>query len=500
MSPKKPEDEERRIHQSETEVPIDQQSTADKIGSQAVSGANRDGGNLRSEYQQRIDKILSAPLTPETFDGYAEDALNEVIAVADDMIVQYLQRRGLTGMPVNGLVEDSIAGHYGVSIDEILDDLTKKKDQLSKIQRTVEQANKDKTVYVPPDESKVKITDGLVEFDPAEKSPKVETILFMLQQQYELDPNDAKDIKLISGTVTPEMMRNEPYILIDIPSLNRIILACNEKRNITYVFDQEKIKEAEISLDKLVDYTKKQLDALIKDFESIGIRITHTSKYLPKIEEALSSIKHFAKTGEKAIDDNPEIQNPTLLTKRKKWKDKDEIIALAMELSPDEPLTFKRVNELSKEGLLPSERAISNLFGSLREFQKVCGFDVKDWSKLGDDEIIALAKELSPVEPLTQSRINELSKEGKFMSNSSIARRFGSLKEFQKICGFDVKDWSKLGDDEIIALAKELSPDEPLTQRRIDELSKEGEFMSNVAIRNRFGSLREFQKICGFDE
>lgn len=313
MYPKEPQDDEKLIHHPETEIPVDHQITADKIGSQAVSGANRDGSDLINEYQKRIDKILSAPLTPETFEGYAEDALNDVIKVADDMIAQYLHQRGLNGMPVNSLVEDSIAGNYEISIDSILDDLKHKADDIKKIQKSVEEISKDSRVYVPPDSEDIKITDGLVEFETADTAPKVETILFMLQENYGLEIDNPKDIILISGTVSREMMRNEPYVLIDIPSLNRIILACNEKGNITYVFDQEKIKEADIPLDKLVDYTKKQLNEIIKDFESIGIRIIHTAKYLPKIEEALSSIKHFAKTGEKAIEENPDIKDPDLL-------------------------------------------------------------------------------------------------------------------------------------------------------------------------------------------
>jgi uncharacterized protein YqeY len=318
MTSKNPEDENRIIPPSESESHIDRKSTADKLGSHAVNAVAKDQLRTSGDYRGQINEILSAPLTPETFDGYAENALNEVIAVADEMIVQYLHRKGLSGMPVTSLVEDSIAGNYEISIDSILDDLKHKADEIKKIQKSVEEISKDSRVYVPPDSEDIQITNGSVEFEIADTAPKVETILFMLQENYGLEVDNREDIKLISGTVSPEMMRNEPYVLIDIPSLNRIILACNEKGNITYVFDQGKIKEAEISLDKLVDYTKKQLDDIIRDFESIGIRITHNSKYLPKIEEALSSIKHFAKTGEKAIEDNPEIQDPTLLQKTEK--------------------------------------------------------------------------------------------------------------------------------------------------------------------------------------
>ena len=59
-----------------------------------------------------------------------------------------------------------------------------------------------------------------------------------------------------------------------------------------------------------------------------------------------------------------------------------------------------------------------------------------DLNELSNIDLVTLALELSPDRPLTLATINELSKSGQFVSRSTITRRFGSLPEFQKACGW----------------------------------------------------------------
>lgn len=186
--------------------------------------------------------------------------------------------------------------------------------------------------------------------------------------------------------------------------------------------------------------------------------------------------------------------------------DKEGLIKLALEISPNSPLTLSAIKELSADREFPSQTIIFSNFGSIREFQKACGFDVKEMSKLTDEELIELALELSPDSPLTNEKIAELSKNGLFVSTSNIAKRFGRVTEFQKMCGFSPKRENHLGGGlaaastaDLIALAKDLSPDKPLSAATVKKLNKEGKFMSVGAIQGRFGSLSEFQVACGFE-
>ena len=184
---------------------------------------------------------------------------------------------------------------------------------------------------------------------------------------------------------------------------------------------------------------------------------------------------------------------------------KEELIQLALEKSPGVPLTDSSIRELSKNNEFPGVDKIKRMFGSMLNFQRACGFEVVDRSDLNDltkEEIIQLAKEISPDEPLVYSSIRELSMNSEFPSPRRIKDMFSSLSNFQRACGFEVVDRSDLNDltkEEIIQLAKEISPDEPLSLRTITLLSKEGKFITNSKIINMFGSLSNFQRACGFD-
>jgi hypothetical protein len=58
---------------------------------------------------------------------------------------------------------------------------------------------------------------------------------------------------------------------------------------------------------------KSQIDELIKINQGLGVRITHTTKYLPKIELALASITDYGTKTECGIESDDTIQEESLL-------------------------------------------------------------------------------------------------------------------------------------------------------------------------------------------
>lgn len=188
---------------------------------------------------------------------------------------------------------------------------------------------------------------------------------------------------------------------------------------------------------------------------------------------------------------------------RARWShlSNEELVQLALEISPDKPISDNRANELSSEGIFPSSTYLIQRFGSLTNFQEACGFELSDgWSTWSNDEIIDLAKTISPDEKLITSRIQELSKTREFPSLDVIQARFGSVTEFQKSCGFDAKIiWAKYSKDEIIELAKQISPSEAITVDRSAELANKGIFPGPTVLAQRFGSIKDFQIACGFE-
>ena len=185
----------------------------------------------------------------------------------------------------------------------------------------------------------------------------------------------------------------------------------------------------------------------------------------------------------------------------------NQAIEIALDLSPDKPLSTQEITLLSRENKFAGVKIIQKLFGTIVNFQRACGFEVAEhiiWNNVGPQEIIDLAMNISPDTPLTYEQIRSLASERKFPSNSAITKLFGSLSKFQRACGFnnvrEKPNWKKISNEEIVKIALEASPGQPLNFQSIKDLSKKGSFPSTTTITERFGSLGTFQRACGFDE
>ncbi len=181
-----------------------------------------------------------------------------------------------------------------------------------------------------------------------------------------------------------------------------------------------------------------------------------------------------------------------------------DIIKLALQLSPDSPLSVNDITSFNQADMFPGVATLADRFGGIRSFQRACGFEVKqhlDVESMTNEAIIKLALDLSPDAPLKRRDIELFSKSGKFISDNQIKNRFGSIIEFQRACGFEVAErvtFKDYGNEEIVRLALGYSPDQPLTYGQISQLSKEGRFPGVTWIKSRFGSLAEFHLTCGF--
>ena len=282
----------------------------DDLMGPSVQAGDPDYQKAKERYSKQLEDILSTPLVPENFNTYADDAFESVAKMVEDMTRKYPGE----SLPLpRGKAEDHTAGYYSMDLYDILDSLQSKVDETNHIKQFVKHLSEEDTVYVPPQTIQPTIQTGNGEFSKKETSPKLETILFLLQEKYELDINNSEEIKITKGTVTKDMMRKEPYYLVELPSLNRSILVCNEIGNITYVMDSELLEEQAIEAELLVDLDKSQINELINTNHGLGVRITHTAKYLPKIELALESITDFSTKTEGGIESDDTIQEESLL-------------------------------------------------------------------------------------------------------------------------------------------------------------------------------------------
>jgi hypothetical protein len=174
----------------------------------------------------------------------------------------------------------------------------------------------------------------------------------------------------------------------------------------------------------------------------------------------------------------------------------DKIVQLALSISPDKPITVADLYEMGRN-TFPGISTIYRMFGSLGNFQRACGFEVKNWDDVSNDDIIEIAKKMSPDKPLTVTDVRSL-KDNELPSSYIIRARFGTWIKFQQECSFDVIDWTEFSNEDLIELAKQLSPEAVMSKSMVDEIAK-NEFPSSTTIARRFGSMAEFHKACGFD-
>ncbi len=246
------------------------------------------------DYQARLNSILSTPLTAENIDSYADDAIDSTIELINDIIVDPHYKWDITLAENKKETEDRILQEVlDTNVEDILNHIIDIKDDINKIDFKIadsRKSNKD-SVYIPPDKTTVNIVTNNGSFNQIYLLPKAKIALFILENDFEVDLDDPRQFNMNTGMVRPEMMRQTPYDMIEAPELNRAILSCDEIGNRTFVFDTEKLKEAKITTDFLLDATKTELDQIMKDYPKIGQSLVYSQNYADRLKKALANIE-----------------------------------------------------------------------------------------------------------------------------------------------------------------------------------------------------------------
>jgi len=121
---------------------------------------------------------------------------------------------------------------------------------------------------------------------------------FNLSSVKSLDQEDKKvDIQV--NPVDSEEGQSNRY-MIEIPKLNRIILAYDNRANEFHVFDSSKFQEFELTVDELKTYTTKQeIDDLLGDDPILGQKIVYSSHFT---EDLVLAIKNSMADQESEYD------------------------------------------------------------------------------------------------------------------------------------------------------------------------------------------------------
>lgn len=266
-----------------------------------------DGGNnseldaQKETFKNRLSEAIDKPLTLENTDTYVDGALGAVIKLVDDVVAEYDAQPGAEWQQLgeaNGKEhEDAALKHFGLeNVEDILRHLDDKASQFAVIDQVIAQTNKSSNVFVPPDSAPVpQATGSGTGMEKKGKQPKLENLLFVLMNDFGIDPDDSEAVSIVRGSVNPNMMREEPYYQVTVPELDKVILVCDEYENVTFVFNDEWVRE-QVSANHpseneperpLTDYTKEELSKLIKDNPGQGARIMATKNFTANLVNAL---------------------------------------------------------------------------------------------------------------------------------------------------------------------------------------------------------------------
>ena len=243
---------------------------------------------IKEDYAKRVEAITRRNLTVENVDTYAEQALDDLIDSVDDLQTQYSK---FPTVSLNGKAgEDAALEYFGINptlIDSTLDHVSNQVRIIENIdQRMARNIKYAPIVMVPPMDQRVEIRGRDGSFEEVRKVPRLKTILFVLQSKYDIaleGDQDENKISVTRGVVSPDMMRKEPYNFVQIPELNRSILVCDEIRNATFIFDNEKLKDAGVDKNSLIHLNKDELKGLINNGEGIGYRMNYSKKFVENL-------------------------------------------------------------------------------------------------------------------------------------------------------------------------------------------------------------------------
>lgn len=171
-----------------------------------------------------------------------------------------------------------------------------KASQFAVIGQVIAQANEASDVFVPPDSTPVlQATGSGTGMEKKDRQPKLENLLFVLMNDFGIDPDDPEAVSIVRGSVNTNMMREEPYYQVTVPGIDKVILVCQEYGNATFVFNGEWVCE-QVNSNRsseneperpLTDYTKEELSKLIKDNPGQGARIMATKNFTANLANAL---------------------------------------------------------------------------------------------------------------------------------------------------------------------------------------------------------------------
>jgi uncharacterized protein (DUF2147 family) len=266
--------------------------------------------SLKETFKQRLEGILYKQLTPENIETFADKALAETILLNEDILKEYEKNQNFkdktSTLSKKGKEDEAFKALGLQNIGEILQSIMEVKNKIDALKAYL-QTNTEQTeeIITPPTpDLNAGIIEGQGNFKEKETYPRLLTLLYILQHDFNVPPTN---VTIIEGSTTKEMVRQTPYVRVEISDLKRVAYICDEEGNASYVFDTEKLKEIGMSLEKLDLEDKEAKKLLITSRPGIGIRIIQTINWRDNVATALGEEMKANSENKRRVREDKEI-------------------------------------------------------------------------------------------------------------------------------------------------------------------------------------------------
>ena len=243
----------------------------------------------RIQFAQRLDTILFKKVSVENIGTFADEALEELVTLNESVVAKYQAEYPESDAYVGVELENYAYAAYGLeNLNTILTRITDVQENIGRITLNVsESLNEIDTVITPSDPSGPAFTgDGSGSYEKPQMLDRLVTLAYILERDFNLDTDDVRYTK---GITTGNMVRSEPYVRVEIDSLNRIVYVCDEEGNASYVFDMEVLEQLGITPPELDLMSKNQRNALLRVQPETGTRIIQSPQWREVMSNALSN-------------------------------------------------------------------------------------------------------------------------------------------------------------------------------------------------------------------
>lgn len=279
----------------------------------------------KTRLKERFDAIVHPNITVDTIDTFAETTLTELIELIKTAVEEYKKNHNeFPEIPAE--LEDTALAAYGLAdVGEYLSNIQEKITELRQLDVVISTMVLPiiPRVIIPPDAKALSLEEGSQTFSSEkELIPRFKLLLYILKNHFGIDLHEVYAMK---GIIRENMMRQESYITVAIPGLERVVQICEEEGNASYVFDAKLMNEKHISLAHLNNTSKEEKNILISENPGLAIRVNQSAKWRERMVFLLSSplpvIEHNEVRTEINVSSLPQVETSDFSS----WRDFLEI-------------------------------------------------------------------------------------------------------------------------------------------------------------------------------